>query len=348
MKVLVRADANLEIGSGHVMRCAALGAKLKASGASVHFVSSNLPSGLEHWLIDNFFGLTVIVSDHITDWHADYVATSEVIQTIGEVDLLIVDHYHLDQKWESKMRRHAKRILVIDDLANRDHDCDFLLDQNLHENAQHRYLNRVPINTKLFLGPQYACLRKEFEDESLSLVREGNVTRLLVFFGGTDPGNQTLKVVNALLSLGIAAPICTVVLGPANPFGKEIHREVVGSRNIKVLDATDNMATLMHQADLAIGTCGLAAWERCVLGLPSLVVITAENQREDAEILARLGAVENLGNADLLRSENWEIAIKRAIQNPNRIRNMSIASREVMFGRAEACASFQRALLGVS
>lgn len=348
MKVLVRADANLEIGTGHVMRCAALGANLKDSGASVHFVSSDLPTGLENWLIANCFGLTVIASDLITDWYADYVATSEVIKTIGEVDLLIVDHYQLDQNWESKMRRHAKRILVFDDLANRDHDCDFLLDQNLHDNAQLRYLRRVPNDVKLFLGPQYACLRKEFEDESLSYVREGNVTRLLVFFGGTDPGNQTLKVINALLSIGKAAPICTVVLGPANPFRNEIHDKAVGLRNIKVLDATDNMAILMHQADLAVGTCGIAAWERCVLGLPSLVVITAENQREDAEILDRLGAVENLGNADLLSSEHWEVAIKRAINSPSRIRSMSIASREVMFGRAEAYSSFQRTLLDVS
>lgn len=348
MKVLIRADANLKIGTGHIMRCAALGAKLMVSGASVRFLSSSLPAALAKWVRDCGFELTTLPNESTSNWHADFDTTSKVVREIGGIDLLIVDHYLLDQKWESKMRPYTKRILVIDDLANRDHDCDFLLDQNLHENPQARYLKLLPKSAMLFLGPQFACLRNEFDGEGPNFIRDGKVKRLLVFFGGTDPGNQTLKVIEALRSLGTEAPESTIVLGPANPFGAMIHACTNGLRNIIVLDATDEMSKLIQQADMGIGTCGVAAWERCIFGLPSLVAITAENQREDAEILDRLGAVENLGDAELLNSIHWKIAISRAINDPERIRRMSVASKDVMVGRSEAFSKFLRILLDVA
>lgn len=342
--VLIRADATLEIGSGHVMRCAALGMRLKARGAMVHFVCVGLPERLAEWLHDSGFGLTVLPVAEINDFSADVAATCNAASQIGNIDLLIVDHYGLDQRWESALKSHVKRILVIDDLADRDHDCDFILDQNLHEDEQNRYKMHVQENTIQFLGPRYALLRAEFDEGGLERVRNGSVKRLLVFFGGTDPGNQTIKVINALHALGSHAPESTILLGPANPYRDLVHESVVGMPNINVLDATDKISRLMMQADLAIGTCGVAAWERCAIGLPCLVVVTAENQREDAEILHRLGAVEHMGDADEVGVEKWESALRLAMSNPHRIQAMALAASKVMTGRHDALTQLEAVL----
>lgn len=243
------------------------------------------------------------------------------------------------------MRPHTRRILVIDDLADRDHDCDLLLDQNLHEDAQSRYKQRVPHAALQFLGPQYALLRFEFDEHGLERTRDGSVKRLLVFFGGTDLGNQTIKVIDALRALGSRAPESTIVLGPIYPYRDEIYKSVADLPSIHVLDTTDQMSMLIAQADLAIGTCGGGAWERCALGLPCLVVVTAENQREDAEILHRLGAVEHLGDANEVTVENWESALRRSMNDPHRIRSMASAARKVMVGRRTALAELERTLV---
>jgi len=344
MIVLVRVDATSEMGAGHVMRCAALGMRLMSRGAKVHFVCVGLSDRLANWLRDHGLGLTVIPAADITDWRSDLAAARDVAGRVGHADLLIVDHYGLNKAWERGMRSQARRILVIDDLADRDHDCDMLIDQNLHEAALTRYEKRVPQGTRLFLGPRYAMLRAEFDEPGLERIRDGSVKKLLVFFGG-DPNNQTLKIIDALRALGSLAPETVVVLGAVHPHRSVIHKNAADIPMVHVLDATDQMSRLIAQADLAIGTCGGAAWERCALGLPCLVVVTAENQREDAEILHRLGAVKHLGDANQVSAKNWESALRRAIDDPSRIRAMASAAREVMVRRQTALAELERALV---
>lgn len=345
MKVLIRVDANSKIGIGHVMRCAAIGKRLQEWGATVHFVCLVLPVNVAEWLIQNGFELTQMPIENEKSVRFDLIETIKVALLNGPFDLLIVDHYGLDARWESEMRGHTRSILVIDDLANRHHDCDFLLDQNLHDNANIRYQALVPNHTILFMGPKYAALRKEFNEVVVNVERSGEVKRLLIFFGGTDPGFQTLKVLDALRGLGQHAPESIVVLGPAYPSREKIHENAVGLTNVLVLDSTDCMSKLIKWADLGIGTCGISAWERCVFGLPSLVVVTADNQREDAEILHKKGAVLNLGNADLINVKEWKSAIMQTTSNPKQIRAMSLASQSVMAGRAAAIEEFEKVLL---
>ncbi|NTV12001.1 MAG: UDP-2,4-diacetamido-2,4,6-trideoxy-beta-L-altropyranose hydrolase, partial [Zoogloea sp.] len=338
MMIVVRADATPEIGSGHVMRCAALGMRLKARGATVHFICAPLPARLGEWLRGRGFGLTELDGGEAGDWRSDLAATRAATLPLGVPDVLIVDHYRLAREWEAGMRAHARRILVIDDLADRDHDCDLLLDQNLHENAETRYARRLPPHARQFLGPRHALLREEFDEAGLERVRDGEVKRLLVFFGGTDPGDQTLKVLDALRILDRAPAESVIVLGPAHPAPERVREQAAGLPGVKLLDATEHMSRLISQADLAIGTCGVAAWERCALGLPTLVVITAENQRDDAHILHRLGAVELLGDADRIGAEDWAEALARTMEDPARLRTMSGAVHEVMHGRRAALA----------
>jgi len=345
MLVLIRCDANPEIGTGHVMRCAALGMRLMKHGVKAHFVCIGLNENLGDWLCECGFTLTCLDAQEIRDWKDDLRAVCCVSQRVGPVDLLVVDHYGLDRQWEIGMREHSRRILVIDDIANRDHDCNILLDQNLRTDAHCRYNQRVPSGTLQFHGPQYALLRSEFDEQGLKRFRNGSVKKLLVFLGGTDPGNQTIKIIEALRRIGPDRFDTTVVLGPAYPFRDFIHASVVDLLSTVVLDKTDQMSKLISQSDLAIGTCGVAAWERCALGLPSLVVITAENQREDAEILHQLGAVENLGDADKVSVYGWEKALRQVIDNPIRLQKMQTAAYSVMAKRNTAITELENALL---
>ena len=176
---LVRVDANLDIGSGHLMRCAALGMRLRVRGVRVHFVCVDLIASLADWLRVSGFGLTEISAGYGLDWRQDAMASQDVAREVGPVDLLIVDSYGLDSAWEAAMRPFARRILVIDDLADRQHDCDFLLDQNLHDDAYLRYAKYVPVGARQFLGPHFALLRPEFDRDGLERTRDGCVLNLL-------------------------------------------------------------------------------------------------------------------------------------------------------------------------
>lgn len=322
------------------MRCAALGIRLARKGMAIHFASVSMPLALAAWLKERGF-----VAHDLTvgDEAADMTETRAVAERLGGVDLLVVDHYGLSRSWEQGMRGSARRILAIDDLG-RDHDCDVLLDQNLRRDADVRYNGRLPAAARQFIGPRFALLRPEFDAPDLTRIRDGRVDQLLVFFGGTDPGNQTLKVIEALRRLGDAAPPTTVVLGPAHPDRGTVHAQTAGMSKVKVLDATNEMARLFRDADLAIGACGIAAWERCVLSLPSIVVVTAENQREDAEILDGLGALDCIGDAVDVTADDWAQALSRAIASPERLVAMGAAAQAVMHGRHDGFAELERAL----
>lgn len=344
MITLLRADATPESGTGHVMRCAALGLRLKRRGAQLHFASASPPSALSAWLGERGFVVHPLTGIASGDGQADLAQCQAVARQLGGVDLLVVDHYGLGLDWEKGMRPVARRILAIDDLADRDHDCDVLLDQNLRYDAEHRYTGRIPSNARQFIGPRFALLRPEFDDPSLVRTRDGKVERVLVFFGGTDPGNQSLKVVDALSLLGASAPTATIVLGPAHPDRALVHSAAAGMPSVTIVDATNEMGRLMQQADLALGACGIAAWERCLLGLPSIVVVTAENQREDAEILRDLGALDYLGDAAEVTASDWTDALTNAMASPERMKKMGVEALQVMRGRVDGFAELESVL----
>ena len=334
MKIAIRADASNEIGTGHIMRCIALADWLSERGAMVTFLCAMLPVPLKNLLHARGYDTQEIVASAGSP--EDAAACIRALRDIKTPDLLVVDHYGIDASWESAMRPHVSRIMVIDDLANRSHDCDVLLDQNLHDDSAGKYLDLVPRGALKFLGPKYALLRHEFDDPALVRERSGTVERLFVFFGGTDPGCQSVTVLRALRQLRVPAPKCTLVLGPANPFLKDAIAHSADLPFVEVIESTTRISRLMADADLAIGTCGVAAWERCALGLPALVVITADNQREDARLLAKLGAVESLGDAQDVDATAWASALEGLLSDPPRLEAMSRAALQIMSGRRDA------------
>ena len=264
MKIAFRTDASSQIGTGHFMRCLTFAEALKKQGADICFISRNLPLHLSEMLnLNGIKFITLSANDNVDSIdelaHASWLGVSQaqdaqetVKSTSGEVyDWMIVDHYALDMRWESIVRPNVKKIMVIDDLADRHHDCDILLDQNYYADMQTRYNGKVPSNCQLLLGPNYALLREEFR-----------AFKEMIEHACTKHGY-----------------VCHV--------------------------QTSYMAKLMADADLAIGAGGSASWERCCLGLPSLLVALADNQIAIAKELSAISACTYIGNRDEVSLKKW-------------------------------------------
>ena len=209
---------------------------------------------------------------------------------------LVVDSYALDSKWEKYQRPYVGKLMVLDDLADRPHDCDLLLDQNYYRNMDRRYEGLVSSACKMLLGPQYALLRPEFHQAKKDLrKRDGKVRRILVFFGGSDTTNETKKVLQAIQQLNRPEIAADVVVGATNPHREEIKQICSVMPNTTYHCQVENMAELMAAADLAIGAGGTATWERLYLELPTIAIAVAENQVETLEALGEVGMVWYLG-----------------------------------------------------
>ena len=214
-------------------------------------------------------------------WEQDARDTTEAISTFeARPDWLIVDHYALGSRWESFLRPHVDQVMVIDDLANRGHECDLLLDQNLYENGDTRYLGRVPERSRLLLGPRYALLRPEFRSARKTLSpRSGTVRKVLVFFGGVDATNRTREAVQALSVIDSDDLQVDVIITPLQRHRRDVIT-ACSAQGFACHVGTSRMAGLMSEADLSIGAGGTATWERCCVGLPCITLALTENQRQ--------------------------------------------------------------------
>ena len=232
-----------------------------------------------------------------TCWTTDAQDTQQVLIAHAggqRVDWLVVDHYALDARWEETLRPQAKRIMVIDDLADRHHACDLLLDQTLGRRPTD-YVPLVPDGCKLLCGAQYALLRPEFaalREYSLKRRAQPTLKELLINMGGVDKDNVTGAVLHALQSRSLPEDCrLTVVMGQTAPWLKNVQDLACSmQRPTRVLVGVGNMAQLMADSDLAIGAAGATSWERCCLGLPSIMLVVAENQLEVAKGLEEAGA----------------------------------------------------------
>ena len=319
-RVLFRVDASLRIGSGHLQRCLTLAHALRQQGWECHFLSRLHPGnmlsiveqqGFRTWSLPCGEMEAIRVRDQSINMpqHAAWLGASQEedardTATIAEQirpDWLVVDHYALDATWEQQLQALVPRILVIDDLADRQHACHVLLDQNLGRKAQD-YAGKVPAEAIVLTGPRYALLRPEFRtlrDRSLARRPNNKLRSTFISMGGVDQANTTGRILTTLRQcpLDVETRI-TIVMGSRAPeltSVQEAASQLPWPTEVRVNAA--NMAELMSEADLAIGAAGGSAWERCCLGLPSLLVVLAENQRPGALALAHAGAARLVGDA---------------------------------------------------
>ena len=327
MNIVIRADSSQLISSGHLMRCLTLAVRFRKNDNNVIFVCRNLAGNIYKLVQKNGFVLKMLPvtedNDDLTGYakwltvtqEQDASETIEIVKTLGKVDLLVVDSYAIDVTWEKILRPYVGEVMVIDDLANRHHDCDILLDQNFYQNMKLRYQELVPKHCQLLLGPKYALLREEFYQVRKSMrIRDGQLRNILVFYGGVDATDETSKAIKALQTLrdtGILYDMqVTVVVGASNERKEDI-LWLCKKLGFRYLCQVSNMAELMAEADLMLGAGGSTTWERCFLGLPAIVTAIAENQVQICEACAKEGGIFYLGYWDKVNQEDICKAINK-------------------------------------
>lgn len=318
VKIVFRTDSSLEIGTGHVMRCLTLANAIMTLGAKCHFIcrahDGNLIDFIQgkghtvHTL--GLPGSNVLATKTEGDippprhrhWlgvtqNEDATACMPILATL-QPDWLIVDHYALDTRWERLLKPYCRKLMVIDDLADRPHACDLLLDQTFGRQPED-YRAWVPADCQLLCGSQYALLRPEFaalRPYSLQRRAAPQLRHLLITMGGVDKDNATGQILKALRSSPLPADCqITVVMGATAPWLTEVQRLAQAMPwPTQVRVGVSDMAQLMADSDLAIGAAGATTWERCCLGLPTAMMVLADNQRYAANLLEKAGAVKML------------------------------------------------------
>ena len=366
-RILIRCDASLLIGSGHVIRCRTLARELERRGAAVTFLCRRQPGDLIN-LLEQEFSVLALPEQSLVDclglesrelyaaWlgcdqDLDAAQCLEVLAQSGfeTPNWLITDHYGLDVHWEAQLldglttTTGPPKLLVIDDLADRQHQADFLLDQNFFgEVTHHRYKNLVPLHCIQFLGPHYALLGPEYAQLHPLVPPRHQLKRVLLFFGGVDPDFLTGRSLEALMDPALADIAVDVVLGHQSPHRLAVEKIVATRPHTTLYAPQPSLAGLIARADLAIGAGGASIWERSCLGLPSLVVAIAANQRPFSEALDHAGYLHFLGDSSSVTSEH----IRRAVLA--KLGEVSVARTVIPLSDGWGASRLATAMLGMN
>ncbi|MFP4327841.1 MAG: UDP-2,4-diacetamido-2,4,6-trideoxy-beta-L-altropyranose hydrolase [Paracoccaceae bacterium] len=344
--VLFRCDAGQRIGTGHVMRCMTIAERLREAGATCRFACKDHDGHMAALLRGKGYPTDLLSRVPGYDgkgylkWlggpvEEDAAQIAALIDRIGPVDLLIVDHYALDARFERLLRDKVRAIAVIEDLPDRVHECDLLLDSNYGHVAED-YAGRISAGARLLVGADYAPVRSDFarlRPEALArrAARE-RPSRLLIALGGADPDDITSRALAALRP-PLDFPQVHVVLSAIARHVEKVKDLAADRPEITVHVDTGRMPELMADADIAVGAAGVSALERCVLGLPTVMVVLAENQIDTAERLDRAGAARSLGGIDAASPERLNAALQEFVARPERMRAMSATAAMLCDGR---------------
>jgi UDP-2,4-diacetamido-2,4,6-trideoxy-beta-L-altropyranose hydrolase len=352
MHIIFRVDASTEMGSGHVMRCLTLADAITKKGAQCYFISRQHPGNMLGFIQSKGYHAVALLAPEV-NWQplaneskSKYAAwlgvslTDDAAQTqlaikslcLGsKADWLVVDHYALDEYWESRLRSYCQEIMVIDDLADRKHDCNLLLDQTFGRDEQD-YRLLTPEHCTTLTGSQYALLRPEFAEwrqYSLKRRSQPELKHLLITLGGVDKDNITGQVLEALKSSSLPDDcFITVVMGANAPWLEAVQKQAETLKwHIEVKVNVWNMAQLMADSDLCIGAAGGTTWERCCLGLPTIMLILAGNQKKITKELSKNQTVYALS-----KTQDITHFIYHLTQNINQVGQLIIKSSLICDG----------------
>lgn len=353
MRVVFRADASLLIGSGHVMRCLTLADALRDRGAECHFICRDHPGHLNDFIGRRGYPVHALAAGESLPTasglaHASWLGAgqeqdaSEVARILNELkpDWLVIDHYALDIRWEQQVARYCKKLMVIDDLADRAHACDLLLDQNLGR-AREDYLALLPASCEALIGPAHALLRPEFaalREYSMQRRQQPQLESILISMGGVDPSNVTARVLESLRGALLPASChISVVMGSKAPWIRQVQALAAEMPwPTDVLVGVEDMGLRMANCDLAIGAAGSTSWERCCLGVPTLMVILADNQKLIGRALEKAGAAYLIDLGEECGAFDCGARVTELFEEPEKLSRMSKKAADITDGAGVA------------
>lgn len=356
---MFRTDASIQIGTGHVMRCLTLADELTRQGDQCQFICREHEGHLGELITSKGYKLHLLPSVTSSEyplsdiagkahaythkewlgvpWQVDAAQTLKVLEALA-VDWLVVDHYALDKCWEQQVKNTVGKLMVIDDLADRAHQANLLLDQNVLNTEQEKhYKALVNAECKLLLGPRYSLLGEEYGCLARALPeRDGQVARVMIFVGGSDPHHLTERYLEAISAAEFDVLAVDVVIGKNHPAPETVAKMVSLRQGTRLYSGLPSLAALMVRADLMLGAGGTTNWERMCLGLNSIVVSVAANQDAINEELAAQELIRFVGQAQDVDMERIRSTLGRVLENRQYNRDQSRAMREVTDGSGTA------------
>ena len=333
--IFIRVDSSTKVGYGHLIRCLALADTLKKS-FKINFICTNLNGNLISQICKKKFEVFRFnTKSQRINVKKDAEKTISIIKKHrNKKSLLILDSYILSQEWENRVRPYVKRLIVIDDLMDRKHSCDLIIDQNLHTQMNSLYNKSVLKNCVKLLGPDYAILRNQFiAQRKYARIRSLPIKNILVSFGGTDNENHTLHALTSLKKLNSDVNV-NVVTGTAN-IGKKIIKNFCKKNfNYNYFEQVENMAKLMQIADLCIGSSGTTTWERCCVGLPAIAIVASNDQKDIASAVSKNKCIINLGKIKKSDNVNY-VRLMKNLKN-SELQNMSRNCMKLVDGKGAA------------
>lgn len=352
MTIVIRVDSSTEIGSGHLMRCLRLATFLKQQEIPVVFIARDLPGNINERVVQAGIELKRLTRSpdgannsaeikHAywlgVTWQADAEETLVLLRGIEPI-WLVVDHYALDKRWEEQIRNAfpTMKMLVIDDIADREHCCDILLDQNLFtSNQESRYDQRVPAQCELLLGPTYALLDPIYGSMHQVATNRplGEPPHLLVYFGAADLAGMTLKVVETLKNgnYDTITRISVIIGKHHRDFSTVAAAAQDGS--IRIFDFIDKFPEFLGDVDLMIGAGGSTSWERAALGIPAILYALADNQVGVSRSLSEYGIVSYLGLSSEFDGAKLTEALSTMLGNKNLFLQLRHKNLQICDGR---------------
>jgi len=326
---LIRADANTQMGTGHIMRCMALAQAWQAENGAVQLIASEIPVAIQERLSTE--GIDVISIDASPNSQDDITQTIATAKHLGAT-WLVVDGYQFDADYQQAIKQAGLNLLFVDDYGHAKHYyADIVLNQNISASKKF-YQNREPY-TELLLGAKHALLRREFWPyNNWQRQTPASPCKVLVTFGGGDPDNATLKVIQALQQLVIENLEAIVVVGGSNPYYETLQAKSAISKNIHLVQNVANMPKLMAWADVAISAGGSTCWELAFMGLPNLIITLADNQKPIAEALDQVGVAVNLGWHNKVLSHTIAVALLELSSNSQKMIEMSKYGQQLVDG----------------
>jgi UDP-2,4-diacetamido-2,4,6-trideoxy-beta-L-altropyranose hydrolase len=345
VNIAFRVDSSAAMGVGHIMRCLTLARAVRQRGGAALFIcreheghqmAAVARAGLPVRALPAPPGAVPERHDRYAQWLGvtQEQDAEQTVETLADAvpDWLLLDHYGLDVSWERRVRPLLHRLLVIDDLANREHDCEMLLDQNFLPERPERYSRLVPGRCQQLLGPRFALVRPEYAQRAIGSAPPARKARVFVFFGGSDPDDLTGGAVQALSHPSLRHVEVDVVVGANYRHGAQLRRLVSSRPGMALHSQLPHLAGLMRCADLAIGAAGTTTWERLCAGLPSLVLTIADNQVPGAQALAQQGLIQYLGPATDVGSADLTAAIRSALEDRAALAEQSLRGRLLVDG----------------